>query len=220
MKPGPWVVLFSVFVSQTVFSDSSHPKALVNLGMLEGTKISASSVNGARPVDDPFYGALNLFDGGENRINNLNYTTWLTDNEPRHWVKLHFDAPMEVDSIMLEVPGKADVSDPNPMPNVIPAAGVYACRTGAALSRRPTEFAVDLTTEHDGTISIRKLPSLEVTGFRLYYPLEKPVQNIIELTVVFPGASSIEVSELEVIGVSAKPGEIARARRVGASAAK
>jgi hypothetical protein len=205
MKPARLLVLFSVFISQTAFSGSSKLKVLVNLGMLEGTKITASSVNGARAVDDAYYGALNLFDGGENRINNLNYTTWLTDTEPRHWLRLQFDVPMEVDSIMLEVPGKAEARESN----AIPTAGNYACRT-SMITPRPTEFALDLTTEVDGTIATRKLPSVEITGFRLYYPLEKPVQNVTELTVVFPGPSMIEVSELEVMGVSGKSGEAAR----------
>ena len=214
MKPDGWIILVGVFVSQAVFSESSKPQALVNLGMLEGTKISASSVNGGRAVDDPYYGALNLFDGGENRINNLNYTTWLTDNESRHWVKLHFDAPMEVDSIMLEVPGRANVMDPNPMSNAMPAAGAYACRTGVALAARPTEFAIDFITEVNGTTATRKLPSVEITGFRLYYPLKRPVQNVTEVTVVFPGPSMIEISELEVMGVSGKPAEVPRSKRI------
>ena len=213
MKPDGWIILVGVFVSQAVFSDSSNPQALVNLGMLEGTRISASSVNGARAVDDPYYGALNLFDGGENRINNLNYTTWLTDNESRHWVKLHFDAPMEVDSIMLEVPGRDNVMDPNPMPNAMPTAGAYACRTGAALAPRPTEFAIDFITEENRITATRKLPSVEITGFRLYYPLKKAVQNVTEVTVVFPGPSMIEISELEVMGVSGKTGELPRPKR-------
>jgi len=192
----------------------------VNLGMLEGTKISASSVNGNREIDNPYYGAFNLFDGGENRINNLNYTSWLTDSEPRHWVKLQFDSPMEVDSIMLELPGKAEVMESNPMPTPVPMQKACSCKTSLAASPRPTEFAVDLTTEHYGTIFTRKLPSIEVTGFRLYYPLKEPVQNVTEVSVVFPGPSILEVLELEVMGVSGKPGEALRPRRGVPSAAK
>jgi len=211
MGLGRSLILISISLCQIASPRSSKPKSLANLGMLEGTKISASSVNGNREIDNPYYGAFNLFDGGENRINNLNYTSWLTDSESRHWVKLQFDAPMEVDSIMLELPGKAEVMGSNPTP--MPAPNAYSCATFAAASPRPTEFAVDLTTRRDGTIFTHKLPSIEVTGFRLYYPLEEPAQNVTEVTVVFPGPSSLEVSELEVMGVSSKPGEALRPRR-------
>jgi len=37
---------------------------LVNLGRLANARVSASSVNGSRPLDNQFYGVRNLFDGG------------------------------------------------------------------------------------------------------------------------------------------------------------
>jgi hypothetical protein len=197
------LILLNVLSSLLALTQTGTQTSAANLGMLEGTKISASSVNGNRGVDDPYYGALNLFDGGEHRISNINYTSWLTDNEARHWVKLQFEAPVEVDSIMIEVPGK-----PSAILNPAPPFGVYQCATSMVPTPRPTEFAVDLTVEQSGAKITRKLQSVEVTGFRLYYPLEKPVRNVTEVTVVFPGPSMLEVSELEVMGVPRKPGTL------------
>ena len=197
------LILLNILPSLSALAQTGTRAPAVNLGMLEGTKISASSVNGNRGVDDPYYGALNLFDGGEHRINNINYTSWLTDNEPRHWVKLEFEAPVEVDSIMIEVPGKAFA-----ILNPAPPIGIYQCATAMTPAPRPTEFAVDLTVEQSGAKITSKLRSVEVTGFRLYYPLEKSVQNVMEVTVVFPGPSMVEVSELEVMGVPSKPGTL------------
>ena len=199
------IVLLNTTFWQIALASSGDPKPLVNLGMLNGTKISASSVNGAREVDDQYYGAFNLFDGGENRINKLNYTTWLTDNESRHWVKLQFEAPVEVDSIMLELPGREPFSFANPTPSPTPLAPAAACVANTVTRPRPAEFAVDVTTQKNGTTFVRKMPSIEATGFRLYYPLEKPVQNVTDVTIVFPGPSTLEVSELEVMGIPSKP---------------
>jgi hypothetical protein len=208
MSLGRLLMSLNIFLCQMAFGQAGQATPLVNLGMLEGTKVSASSVNGDRKVDDQYYGALNLFDGGENQINNINYTSWLTDNEPRHWVKLQFEAPVEVYSIMLELPGKASGTPVKPVLNTTLPTGAAQCITSLTPTPRPTEFAVDLTTQRSGMTITRKMPSVEITGFRLYYPLEKPSQNITSVTVVFPGPSILEVSELEVMGVPSKPGPL------------
>ena len=45
-----------------------------------------------------------------------------------------------------------------------------------------------------------KLPSILSSGFRSYYPLDKPLEAVVGLTLVFPGPSMVEVSEIEVMG--------------------
>jgi hypothetical protein len=37
--------------------------------------------------------------------------------------------------------------------------------------------------------------------------LEKPLPDVIELALIFPGPSMIEVAEIEVLGTSSKPME-------------
>lgn len=214
-----FIALLTVSLYRVAFSQSEQRGPLVNLGMLESTRISASSVNGNREVDNQYYGALNLFDGGENRINNTNYTTWLTDNEPRHWIRLQFEAPVEIDTIMMELPGKDFTAQPCPVPNPTSSPSTYSCVTNTLMKPRPTEFAIDVTTTQNGAPVTRKMPSVEVTGFRLYYPLAKPALNVAELTVVFPGPSILEVSELEVMGIPSKPGSL-RPRRSGPVSSK
>jgi hypothetical protein len=207
--------LLNVLLCPIALGQAEQNRALVNLGMLESTRISASSVNGNREVDNQYYGALNLFDGGENRINNINYTTWLTDSEPRHWVKLQFEAPVEVNSVMLELPGKEVVAIANPIPAAI--SPTYSCVTSTVMRPRATELAIDLTEKKNGAIFIRKVPSVEITGFRLYYPLRKTVRNVTELTVVFPGPSILEVSELEVMGFPTKSSPLRATRPIPSS---
>jgi hypothetical protein len=67
-------------------------------------------------------------------------------------------------------------------------------------SRRPEEFAIDVTRQVGSEETVQKLPSAPVTGFRTFCPLENPLADVIELLVVFPGPSMIEVAELEVMG--------------------
>jgi hypothetical protein len=41
-----------------------------------------------------------------------------------------------------------------------------------------------------------------LSGFRAYYPLEKPLEGVVGLTLAFPGPSMVEVSEIEVMGTT------------------
>lgn len=166
------------------FSTSGYGQELVNLAKLNDTFVDASSVNGGRPLDNVFYGALNLFDGGDNVVNNINYAYWMSDTATRHWVKLRFEAPVEIRSILLELNAAEPVGG-----------------DGKLLSRRPEGFALDVTRLTDDSEIVEKLPSVKIDGFRVIYPLKEPLTDVSELQVVFPGPSMIEVAELEVLGI-------------------
>jgi hypothetical protein len=71
----------------------------INLGRTSLAAVTASSVNGNRAIDNRFYGVVNAFDGGANRIKDINYTYWMPDNEPSSWVEVTFDAPVTVTAI-------------------------------------------------------------------------------------------------------------------------
>ena len=94
----PIIVLAGILTLPTV----SQTSELVNVAKLSDTLVNASSVNAGRELDNVFYGVLNLFDGGENFVNNINYTYWLSDSETRHWVKLRFKKPLLVIQITVE----------------------------------------------------------------------------------------------------------------------
>lgn len=74
---------------------------LVNLGRTSLAAVTASSVNGSRTVDNQFYGAVNAFDGGENWVNNINYTYWLAQGASGY-VEVRFDKPVSVKEILVE----------------------------------------------------------------------------------------------------------------------
>ncbi len=157
---------------------------LVNVAKLGDTFVDASSVNAGRELDNVFYGVLNLFDGGDNIVNNINYTYWLTDSATRHWVKLRFRAAVEVHSILVEFNAAQAFPAERPRP-----------------SRRPEGFALDVVRLIGGSEQIEKLPSVNVDGFRVIYPLDAVLSDVTELMFVFPGPSMTEVAEIEVMGV-------------------
>jgi len=82
-----------------IVEGTAHP---INLGRTSLAAVTASSVNGSRTIDNQFYGARNAFDGGDNWINNINYTYWLASGGAGNWVEVHFDQPITVKYIVVE----------------------------------------------------------------------------------------------------------------------
>ena len=172
----------AVLLSLLLVPATARAQLLVNVGKLSDTVVDASSVNAGRPLDNGFYGVLNLFDAGENVINGINYTYWLSNAATRHWIKLRFGAPVEIRSVLVEF-GAAEP----------PGRGQK--------SRRPEGYALDIKRLAYGEEVEQKLPSVNVGGFRVAYPLDAPLVDVVELTVVFPGHSPIEVHEIEAMGI-------------------
>jgi hypothetical protein len=101
---------------------------------------------------------------------------------------MEFRNPVSVQSIMFELTARI-------------IADVGPTTTGSSNPRRPQEVALDVVYEdRDGRSRTDKLPSTLFSGFRAYYPLEKPLERVVGLTFVFPGPSMVEVSEIEVMG--------------------
>jgi len=76
--------------------------APINLARTNLASVSVSSVNGGRAQTNRYYGVLNLFDGGENWHNGINYTTWLSNGEPQPRVEIRFAEPVTVRSVEVE----------------------------------------------------------------------------------------------------------------------
>lgn len=174
------VVIFTSLSAVMVQAESDSD--LVNLARLSIARVTASSVNGTRDYDNPFHGVLNLFDDGAGyQTNNLNYTTWLTDNEQQHWVKIKFSKPVKVYSVIVE-----------------------SLQTPKSENRNyvesPTQYALKLVQLKNGKKTELNYDSIPVNGFRTTYSLSAPADSISELTLIFPGSNIIELSEIEVMG--------------------
>ena len=186
------LVVFGVVTGQLI--QSREAAQLVNLGRLESTRVSVSSVNGKREQNNPYYGAQNLVDGGRHLIDGINYTTWLSDQDAAHWIRMEFRKPVDVKSIMFEL----TAMDSRPLNRI---SDVDPATTRSSNPRRPEEVALDVVyADRDGRKRTDKLPSILSGGFRSYYPLDKPLEAVVGLTFVFPGPSMVEVSEIEVMG--------------------
>lgn|GEM_PF-3194549 len=79
---------------------------IINLARTSLAEVTGSPTNGGRPIDNPYYGVLNLFDDGQHRLNNISYTYWVGD-QADSWVELRFQAPVTVTAIGLEAPEEA-----------------------------------------------------------------------------------------------------------------
>ena len=76
--------------------------APINLGRTSLAAVSASSVNGNRDLANQYYGIPNAFDGGENWVNSLNYSSWLASGEASPWAEVAFDVPVTLSSISVD----------------------------------------------------------------------------------------------------------------------
>lgn len=152
---------------------SKYNSTLVDLSRLSITRVSASSVNGDRTLTNKYYGVLNLFDNGLNFINGINYMYWLTDCETRHWVKLRFEKPVLIHSVLVETTGE----------------------------RKPKEYALELAQITAALKRIIKdYDSIPIKGFKTTYKLPEPVPDVDQIIIVFPGPDIIAVSEIKVMG--------------------
>lgn len=80
-----------------------EPDDLINLARLGIAGVSAGPVNGSRRQDDKYYGVLNMFDDGEHFINNINYTSFLSEPSSQHLVIVTFNQhPVELHSVHVE----------------------------------------------------------------------------------------------------------------------
>jgi hypothetical protein len=80
-----------------------EPQRTINLGRTSLAAVTASSVNGDRAMDSPFYGILNAFDDGSNWRNGINYTQWLSNyHATGTYAEVRFDVPVTVTSIFTE----------------------------------------------------------------------------------------------------------------------
>lgn len=168
------LIVISVFVSglsakTSKDSGSEYNSTLVDISRLSITCVSASSVNG----NDKYYGVLNLFDGGSNFINNINYTYWLSVAQPRHWIKLSFKKPVIIHSVLVEITGE----------------------------HKPKEYALELSQITDELKRVvKEYDSIPIKGFKTTYKLPEPMPDINEVLIIFPGPEMIAVSEIKVMG--------------------
>jgi hypothetical protein len=74
----------------------------INLARTSLACVTASSVNGSRPLDNVYYGVLNAFDDGVNWCEGINYTYWLSGEYTPPRVEVTFDVPVQLSAVIVE----------------------------------------------------------------------------------------------------------------------
>jgi hypothetical protein len=100
-----WRTLISLTLALAAMA-VAQATAEFNLANTSLATVSGSPVNGNRPIDNPYYGVLNLFDEGTHFINGLNYDYWLGEAPAPNpqWVEVRFSAPVTVTSLQVTAP--------------------------------------------------------------------------------------------------------------------
>ena len=97
------VTIVSASAVRAEDADEVKTDGLVNLARLGITRVWASSVNGKRPQDNPFYGVRNMFDGGKNVINHTNYDYWQSAPGELHTIRIRFERPVTVKTLIVDI---------------------------------------------------------------------------------------------------------------------
>lgn len=86
-------------VLESMIEGTAHP---MNLARTSLAKVDASSVNGARMLNDVYYGIQNAFDDGQHWFADINYTYWLSSSETMPWIEIQFNYPVTITSVFVE----------------------------------------------------------------------------------------------------------------------
>ncbi|HOK55049.1 MAG TPA: discoidin domain-containing protein [Armatimonadota bacterium] len=178
------VLLLSVtligFAHAYTSPSSDQESDLVNLARLSITKVSASEVNGSRPLDNVYYGVQNMFDDGLNIINGINYSYWLgTHSDSGAWVRISFDTPVTVNKLVIQFRN-----------SIYHTSGI----------EEKKEYALQITTQNGKSKKTDYYDSKRVTGFVMTNSFSEPLHNVCEIKVMLSGFHSPAIEEILVLG--------------------
>jgi len=164
-------VLLAAFALATnsVNAEEKKPR-LVNLARLSIARVSVSSVNGDRAIDDQFYGAQRLFDADSEFINGINYDSWLSESSPA-WVVVRFTRPVTFSGLVVTIK-KDHWNDPG----------------------RPGPMRLQLRGEAGRLLGLSPVVASE----GVYVPAH-PVDGVREVKMYFAG-TGFALDEIEVMG--------------------
>ena len=160
---------------------SGKETGVINLARLSIARVSASSVNGDRPLDNPYYGVQNMFDDGRNWINGINYSYWLGEyNRPRQFVTVCFDVPVTVSKLVIEFE-----NEPKP---------------SHSEGQEHREYALQITTIKGKTKDTDYYDSKSAAGFVSATTFPKPLRNVRQIKVLLSGFYCPSIQEIRILG--------------------
>lgn len=167
--------LLAIFLFLCLFQTKAQMpfEEWVNLARTNLATASVSSVNGDRSALNRYYGAANLFDGGSNPIQHINYDYWLSDAMPNpHWVELAFEKAVEIHALKIEVRERL----------------------------RPLSFQMLVVKEEDASSQEELLGPILIAEKSAYYALPQPLGQVRKIRLLFEGTGEVSVAEIELLG--------------------
>lgn len=166
--------LLAIFLFLAVHAQAQMPfEEWVNLARTNLATASVSSVNGNRSTLNRYYGAANLFDGGNNPINHINYDYWLSDAEPKpHWVEVVFSKAVDIHALKIEV----------------------------GETQKPTSFQMVVVIEGLAQDNEEPLGPFNLSENSAYYALPKPLEQVTKIRLLFDAPQGISIAEIEILG--------------------
>ncbi len=156
----------------------------INLARTDLATASVSSVNGDRGALNRYYGAANLFDGGINLINQINYDYWLSEEMAGpHTVELSFSAPVDVYALMIELRKEG----------------------------RPLSFSMAFQFDGEKDFQPQPLGPISLAESKAVYAFPETFFHIRKIRFLFDAPAGISIAEIAVLGkTNAEYAEVVR----------
>lgn len=144
-----------------------------NLARTSLATASVSGVNGNRSALNHYYGAANLFDGGQNVYNNINYDYWLSEAGPGpHWVQLDF----------------------------LEGVDVYALKIKLSENLKPQSFSMKIIAEGWVQNNGEAIGPFTLSEHSAYYAFPEVLQDLKQIRLTFEATEGVSITEIEVLG--------------------
>jgi hypothetical protein len=154
-------------------SAAQRQAQLRNVGRLCNAFVYANGVNGGDDQDNPFYGARNAFDDGQNVVRGIQYSSWQSGKKA-DWIRIRFaeyTGPLSVEAITV----RTDALD-------------YAVDT------------MQITIGFEGGQQ-QQLPVVKMTPPFTTYPLPPPAKDVSFVRLDFQAVKAIfKIEEIQILG--------------------
>jgi hypothetical protein len=153
-------------------SAAQNQAQLVNVGRLCNASVYANGVNGGGDDDNPFYGARNAFDDGQNMVKGIHYSSWMSGNKS-DWIRIHFNqytGPLSIAAITVRAEDPQYVAD-----------------------------TMQITLGFEGGRQ-QQFPAVTMTRPITTYNLPDPAKNVSIVRIDFQAKVLFQIDEIQVLG--------------------
>jgi len=162
----------SMLLGCCCFTAAQNQPRTVNVGRLCSASVYANGVNGSGDDDNPFYGPANAFDGGQNLVKGIHYSSWMSGHKS-DWIRIRFQqytGPVSVEAIKVRAEDVQYVAD-----------------------------AMQVTVVLEGGQQ-QQFPVVKMTHPITTYNLPAPARNVAIVRIDFRARVLFQIDEIQVLG--------------------